>query len=114
VLTSLRRSALAALGVLVPLLVTVWLYATHPDARLFSVPSPDMSGIHPDFDTFWRSAAALTRREDLYATPARLLNLNPVGLGPPSAVRGDVVPTGYRPSSDDARLDRRCRAGCGS
>src|SRR5690242_6262834 len=97
VLTSLRRSVPATLGVLVPLLLTVWLYALHPDARVFSVPSGDMSGLHPDFETFWRSAVALTRREDLYTTPARLTNLNPplvsVLLVPFAAVSSL---TGYR------------------
>ncbi len=33
--------------------------------------------VHADFDTFWRSAAALWEGRDVYDTGARLVNLNP-------------------------------------
>src|SRR5918992_1382819 len=39
--------------------------------------STDSMAIHGDFDTFWRSAAALWEGRDVYDTGARLTNLNP-------------------------------------
>lgn len=39
--------------------------------------SADSMTVHPDFDTFWRSAEALWEGGDVYDTEARLPNLNP-------------------------------------
>jgi arabinofuranan 3-O-arabinosyltransferase len=41
------------------------------------IPTADMYEVHVDFDTFWHSAVALVSGGDIYATPAKLTNLNP-------------------------------------
>lgn len=46
---------------------------------------------HTDFETFWRSAAALVRGQDIYATRAKLPNLNP------PAVSLLLAPLGWLP-----------------
>ncbi|UGT43443.1 DUF2029 domain-containing protein [Nocardia yamanashiensis] len=46
-------------------------------ALLAPLESTDIIGQHVDFETFWSSAAALTRGEDIYQTHAQLRNLNP-------------------------------------
>jgi arabinofuranan 3-O-arabinosyltransferase len=68
---------LAGLVVVASLLATVVLTVRHPDALVTLVPSPDMRELHADFDTFRASAVALLQGGDIYATPAKLPNLNP-------------------------------------
>jgi len=71
------RRVAAALLVLACLVVAAALQLTHPPALLALLPSPDMHELHPDFDTFRASAAALVQGGDIYDTPAKLRNLNP-------------------------------------
>lgn len=61
----------------VSLALTVVLHVRYPDALVTLLPLPDMYDLHVDFDTFWHSAVALTQGADIYATPAKLDNLNP-------------------------------------
>ncbi len=70
------RGAAAGVVVVASLVVTVLLHARYP-LLVSLLPLPDMYELHVDFDTFWHSAAALTRGADIYDTPAKLLNLNP-------------------------------------
>ncbi len=70
------RGAAAGVVVVASLVVTVLLHARYP-SLVSLLPLPDMYELHVDFDTFWHSAAALTRGADIYDTPAKLLNLNP-------------------------------------
>lgn len=70
-------SLAAAAVVLAALGATVVLHWMHPDALVTLLPSTDMRDMHVDFDTFWHSAVALTQGADIYATPAKLINLNP-------------------------------------
>ncbi len=69
------EAALISAGVWV-LVLALWL-----DVRFIGVAleriSTDSMAIHGDFDTFWRSAAALWEGRDVYDTGARLTNLNP-------------------------------------
>jgi alpha-1,2-mannosyltransferase len=67
----------AGLIVLASVVTAVVLDVRHPDVLLRLIPSTDMYELHVDFDTFLQSALALTRGEDIYDTPAKLLNLNP-------------------------------------
>jgi len=67
----------AVLTVVASVVITVWLDLRHRHIRLADLPSVDMAAQHPDFETFWRSAVALTKGTDLYDTPSRLINLNP-------------------------------------
>jgi glycosyl transferase family 87 len=71
------RHAVAALLVLACVVTTVALHATHTDALVTLLPSPDMHELHVDFDTFRASAVALVHGGDIYDTPAKLTNLNP-------------------------------------
>jgi alpha-1,2-mannosyltransferase len=71
------RRAVPAFVVLASLVASVVLHVRHPDALVTLLALPDMRELHVDFDTFWHSAVALTRGEDLYDTPAKLTNLNP-------------------------------------
>jgi hypothetical protein len=70
-----REAALISAGVWI-LVLALWL-----DVRFIGVAleriSTDSMAIHGDFDTFWRSAAALWEGRDVYDTGARLTNLNP-------------------------------------
>jgi alpha-1,2-mannosyltransferase len=72
----LRRLAVVLL-VLACLATAVALHATHTDALVTLLPSPDMRELHPDVDTFRASAVALLDGGDIYDTPAKLRNLNP-------------------------------------
>ncbi len=65
-------------GVLVvaSIVTAVVLDLRHP-MLLPLIPSTNMWDLHVDFDTFWQSAVALTQGSDIYATPAKLHNLNP-------------------------------------
>ncbi len=95
--TAAGRRAVAALLVVAALVTAVALHVRHPDALVTLLPAPDMYELHVDFDTFWQSAVALTRGEDIYDTPAKFTNLNPpllTALLTPLAVL-DVV-TAYR------------------
>jgi arabinofuranan 3-O-arabinosyltransferase len=87
----------AAVLVLAALVTSVVLTIRHPDALVTMLPLPDMRDLHVDFDTFWHSAVALTQGGDIYATGAKLRNLNPpllsVLLTPFAAA--DAL-TGYR------------------
>ncbi|SHK19055.1 Protein of unknown function [Pseudonocardia thermophila] len=89
--------AVAVVLVLVSIVTSVVLTARHPDALVTMLPLPDMRDLHVDFDTFWHSAVALAQGGDIYATDAKLRNLNPpllsVLLLPFAAV--DAL-TGYR------------------
>jgi alpha-1,2-mannosyltransferase len=67
----------AAVLVLAALVASVVLTIRHPDALVTMLPLPDMRDLHVDFDTFWHSAVALTQGGDIYATGAKLRNLNP-------------------------------------
>ncbi len=58
------------------LLIAGWLYADSGSDTLRRLSSPDMN-VHVDFDTFWRSAAALWAGADIYQTGALYPNLNP-------------------------------------
>jgi arabinofuranan 3-O-arabinosyltransferase len=63
--------------VLACLATALGLHATHTDALVTLLPSPDMRELHVDFDTFRASAVALLNGGDIYDTPAKLRNLNP-------------------------------------
>jgi alpha-1,2-mannosyltransferase len=67
----------AAVLVVLALAVTVVLDVWHPDVLATLLPSPDMHELHVDFDTFRYSSVALSQGGDIYATPAKLPNLNP-------------------------------------
>jgi alpha-1,2-mannosyltransferase len=67
----------AAVLVGLALAVTVVLDVRHPDVLALLLPSPDMHELHVDFDTFRYSSVALSQGGDIYATPAKLPNLNP-------------------------------------
>jgi len=71
------RWVVAAVLVLASVVTAVVLDVRHPDVLVRLLPSSDMRELHVDFDTFWHSAVALTRGEDIYDTPAKLTNLNP-------------------------------------
>lgn len=92
----LRRPGVTVL-VLVCLAVAAALHATHRDALVTLLPSPDMHELHVDFDTFRLSAVQLLAGGDIYDTPAKLHNLNPplltVLLAPTALL--DAVPA-YR------------------
>jgi len=76
-----RRWSAARIGslllVVAALGLTVGLHVAHPNALVTLLPSTDMRELHVDFDTFWQSASALVHGTDIYATPAKLRNLNP-------------------------------------
>jgi alpha-1,2-mannosyltransferase len=71
----LQEAALISAGVWILVLALLL------DVRFIGVAleriSTDSMAIHGDFDTFWRSAAALWEGRDVYDTGARLTNLNP-------------------------------------
>lgn len=69
--------AIALLVIVASLVTAVVLTIRHPDALVTLLPSPDMYDLHADFDTFRASAVALLAGDDIYATPAKLPNLNP-------------------------------------
>lgn len=79
--TAARRPAsatvVAGVLVLLALAVAVVLTVRHPDGLVTLLPSPNMHELHVDFDTFRYSSAALSQGDDIYATPAKLPNLNP-------------------------------------
>jgi alpha-1,2-mannosyltransferase len=58
------------------LVLALWLDVRFMDGILERISSDSMA-VHVDFDTFWRSAAALWEGEDVYETGSRLTNLNP-------------------------------------
>lgn len=76
-----RRWPAARVGAVVlavaALALTAALHATHHNLLVLGLSSADMRELHADFDTFWQSAVALTQGGDIYATPAKLRNLNP-------------------------------------
>jgi|SRR5215211_1970943 len=79
----LRRSRGADVGEAILILsafwvlaLSLWLDVSFLGGTLGRI-STDSMAIHGDFDTFWRSAAALWEGGDLYHTGARLTNLNP-------------------------------------
>ncbi|WP_214404225.1 glycosyltransferase family 87 protein [Pseudonocardia lacus] len=74
---SAAARAAAWLVVAAALVTAVVLTLRHPDALVTLLPSPDMRELHVDFDTFRASAVALAHGDDIYATPAKLPNLNP-------------------------------------
>ena len=94
-----RRAA--PVVVAVSLLTAALLFAFGQPPLLRWIPSPDVSGMHVDFDTFWRSAHALVEygpgSAAIYDTDARLHNLNPPLLSVLLAPLGLLDPvTGYR------------------
>ncbi|MBO0877130.1 MAG: hypothetical protein J2P19_27450, partial [Pseudonocardia sp.] len=62
--------ALAAVG------LAGWLYVRFGSGNFARLASTDMYW-HVDFESFWRSAVALRRGEDLYRTGMTTINLNP-------------------------------------
>jgi glycosyl transferase family 87 len=81
VATATRRPGPAAVVawvlVALALAVAVVLTVRHPDGLVTLLPSPNMHELHVDFDTFRYSSVALSQGDDIYATPAKLPNLNP-------------------------------------
>ena len=73
----IRRWAVPAVVALASVVTAVVLHVQHPDTLVTLLPSTDMRELHVDFDTFWHSAVALVHGEDVYATSAKLHNLNP-------------------------------------
>jgi alpha-1,2-mannosyltransferase len=73
--TVVWEAALISAGVWT-LVLALWLDVSFIGAALERI-STDSMAIHGDFDTFWRSAAALWEGRDVYDTGARLTNLNP-------------------------------------
>jgi alpha-1,2-mannosyltransferase len=69
------EAALISAGVWI-LVLALWLDVRFIGLALERI-STDSMAIHGDFDTFWRSAAALWEGRDVYDTGARLTNLNP-------------------------------------
>ena len=69
------EAALISAGVWI-LVLALWLDVRFMGVALERI-STDSMAIHGDFDTFWRSAAALWEGRDVYDTGARLTNLNP-------------------------------------
>jgi alpha-1,2-mannosyltransferase len=69
------EAALISTGVWT-LVLALWLDVRFMGVALERI-STDSMAIHADFDTFWRSAAALWEGRDVYDTGARLTNLNP-------------------------------------
>lgn len=72
-----RARVAAVLTVVASAVIAVWLDVRQQRVRLAGLWSTDMAGLHPDFETFWRSAVALTEGADIYHTPSKLINLNP-------------------------------------
>ena len=72
---SLSRSFAAGLTTLT-VGVIVWLFIRYPGVLVSGVANPDPVG-HVDFETFWRSTAALLHGNDIYQTGSVLPNLNP-------------------------------------
>lgn len=68
--------AVAGVVVVASVVTMVWLDVLYP-ALPVMIPTTDMYEVHVDFDTFWQSAVALVHGGDIYATPAKLTNLNP-------------------------------------
>ena len=58
------------------LTLSFWLHLRFGDGLLERISSDSMD-VHADFDTFWRSAEAVWTGGSVYATEARLINLNP-------------------------------------
>jgi alpha-1,2-mannosyltransferase len=73
--TYLWDAALISAGVWTVVLA-LWLDVRFMGEALERI-STDSMDVHGDFDTFWRSAAALWEGRDVYDTGARLTNLNP-------------------------------------
>lgn len=71
----------APVVVVAALLTAALLFAFGDPPLLRWIPSPDVTAMHVDFDTFWRSAHALVEQGPgaaaIYDTDARLHNLNP-------------------------------------
>ncbi len=68
--------AVAGVVVVASVVAMVWLDALFPPLPAM-IPTTDMYEVHVDFDTFWHSAVALVHGGDIYATSAKLTNLNP-------------------------------------
>ncbi|ALE72428.1 hypothetical protein AD006_11155 [Pseudonocardia sp. EC080610-09] len=91
----------APVVVVAALVTAVLLFAFGQPPLLRWIASPDVPGMHVDFDTFWRSAHALVEQGPgsaaIYRTDARLHNLNPPLLSVLLAPLGLLDPvTGYR------------------
>ena len=56
--------------------LALWLDVRFASGTLERI-STDAMHIHAEFETFWRSAVALSEGRDVYDTGARLENLNP-------------------------------------
>jgi arabinofuranan 3-O-arabinosyltransferase len=73
------RSSFSAFAVLLTasaIGVAGWLFVRYPGVLVSGVANPDPKG-HVDFETFWRSTAALLHGVDIYHTGSILPNLNP-------------------------------------
>jgi alpha-1,2-mannosyltransferase len=70
------RDALLISSALSALALALWLDVSFLGGTLERI-STDSMAIHGDFDTFWRSAAALWEGSDVYDTGAQFTNLNP-------------------------------------
>jgi alpha-1,2-mannosyltransferase len=70
------RDALLISAALWVLALALWLDVSFIGGTLERI-STDSMAIHGDFDTFWRSAAALWEGSDVYDTGAQFTNLNP-------------------------------------
>lgn len=92
-----RARVAAVLTAVTSVAILVWLEARQPRIRMLGLSSADMAGLHPDFETFWHSAVALTEGADIYHAPTKLINLNPplvsVLLAP---LAGAPLVTAYR------------------
>jgi hypothetical protein len=58
------------------LAAAAWMFVRYPGVLVSGVANPDPKG-HVDFETFWRSTAALLHGGDIYHTGSVLPNLNP-------------------------------------
>jgi hypothetical protein len=67
---------LAVLATALAVGVTIWMFIRYPGVLVSGVANPDPKG-HVDFETFWRSTAALLHGGDVYHTGSILPNLNP-------------------------------------
>ena len=68
--------AVLVVGAFGALAVALWLYANFGSASLYGIFNDTMY-VHTDFDTFWRSAAALWEGKNIYDTGAWLSNMGP-------------------------------------
>lgn len=71
-----RAWVLACAVALASVVAAVWLDVEFAPLPVM-IPTADMYEVHVDFDTFWHSTVALMHHADIYATSAKLTNLNP-------------------------------------